>query len=198
MSGLTNFYNKLKDSYLSDEWHHECRRALIVTIFIVLSSAILCSPVLAHSAAEMGIAPDQYDMGIPVYWPYHAVLMSTGFVLFLSGFIVMRFRKKPGKVKIHKLLQTAGGVSALSGLSVGIFMVALSGAPHIRYTHDMLGAGIVLLMIITLLLGYFINRATGFNPGVHKSHRWIGRTSITLAAINIILGVTMMGAVLAQ
>jgi len=43
----------------SDEgWHHECRRALIVTMLIVLSSAILGSPVLAHSAAEMGIAPD--------------------------------------------------------------------------------------------------------------------------------------------
>lgn len=118
--------------------------------------------------------------------------------MFLFGFIVIRFRKKPGKVKIHKLLQTAGGVSVLAGLSVGIFMVALSGAPHIRYTHDMLGAGIILLMMITLLLGYSINRATGFNPGAHKSHWWIGRTSITLAAVNIILGVTMMATVLAQ
>ena len=58
----------------------------------LLLCLLACTPVQAHNATEMGVAPDQYDLGIPVYWPYHAAFMTTGIVLFLGGFAVMRFR----------------------------------------------------------------------------------------------------------
>ena len=65
----------------------------VILCLTVLLLGVVCFPVIAHTAAEMGVLPDQYDLGIPVYWPYHAFLMSAGFVLLLSGFVVMRFHK---------------------------------------------------------------------------------------------------------
>jgi hypothetical protein len=146
----------------------------------------------------MGVAADQYDKGIPVFWPYHAALMSAGFLLLISGFMVMQFRKSQDRFRIHRILQTTGGGSILAGLSVGVFMVSLSGAPHIRYNHDILGAGIVILIALTLMIGYAVNRGRVVPSGLTPAHWWFGRTSIALAGLNIFLGISMMAAVLAQ
>jgi hypothetical protein len=174
------------------------RRFFAICLFIALLCATSCTPVLAHSAGQMGVAPDQYDKGIPVFWPYHAGLMSAGFALLISGFMVMRFRKSPDRFRIHRILQTTGGGSILAGLSVGIFMVSLSGAPHIRDNHDILGAGILGLIALTLAIGYVVNRRNAAPSGLTPTHRWVGRTSIALAGLNILLGISMMAAVLAQ
>jgi hypothetical protein len=157
-----------------------------------------CSPVLAHTAAEMGIAPDQYDLGIPVFWPYHAVLMSSGFILLLSGFVVTRFHKTSGWYRSHRILESVGGVLVIAGLVVSITMITISGAPHLRYTHDLLGIITIILILCTLLLGYLM---TGFFRGmgeIRTIHRWLGGISIVLVAANIVLGISMMTMVLAQ
>lgn len=138
MPGLTSCFGTRCNRPPFCKRHPVYQRIFTFSLFAVLSAAILISPVLAHSAAQMGVAPDQYDQGIPIYWPYHALLMSAGFVFFLSGIIVMRFRKSPDKFRFHALLQTAGGGSIMAGLSVGVFMVGLSGAPHVSDTHDIL------------------------------------------------------------
>lgn len=168
------------------------------SLLLVLFLTILCSPVYAHSAAQMGVAQDQYDKGIPLYWPYHALLMAVGFGLLASGFLVVRLWKSPGRFRIHKILQTTGGGSFIAGLSVGVFMVTLSGAPQIRYSHDLLGAGIVALVALTLAIGYIISREKAPGPSLSFAHRWGGRMSIALIALNIFLGISMMAAVLAQ
>lgn len=146
----------------------------------------------------MGIPPDQYDQGIPVYWPYHAFLMSTGFVLLLSGFAVMRFHKTSNGYKSHRILQSAGGTLAIAGLFTSITMVSLSGAPHFRYPHDLLGMVTIVLILCTLLVGYLISRSSGAAPRIRTAHRWMERTSIALVAVNIFLGLSMMTMILAQ
>ena len=164
----------------------------------ILLLGFLCFPVLAHTAAQMGILPDQYDLGIPVYWPYHAFLMSAGFILLISGFVVMRFHKTSNWYKSHLILESAGGILAIAGLFVSITMVTLSGAPHLRYTHDLLGMVTIILISCTLLLGYLMNRLFRSRSGVRTVHRWLGRISIALVAVNILLGISMMTMVLAQ
>jgi hypothetical protein len=172
---------------------------VITVCLVALLLPVLCSPVLAHTAAQMGLPPDQYDLGIPVYWPYHAFLMTAGFALFLGGFVVMRAHKTSNWYKSHMALQTAGGIAVISGISISTFMVALSGAPHLRYSHDMLGAGTILLIVCTLMLGYIVYKK---NPDresrLRTTHRWSGYTSIALVAVNIALGISMMTMVLAQ
>ena len=170
-----------------------------ITIFLtVLLLGTVCSPVIAHSASEMGIAPDQYDLGIPVYWPYHAFLMSAGFILLLSGFVVMRFHKTSHWYKSHRLLESAGGTLAIAGLFVSITMVSLSGAPHLRYIHDLLGMITIILIISTLIIGFLLNRTFKGRPGIRTTHRWLGGISIAFVAVNIFLGISMMTVVLAQ
>ena len=168
---------------------------ILLTLLVV---SIVCSPVTAHSAAEMGVPPDQYDEGIPVYWPYHAFLMSTGFILLVSGFMVMRFHKTSHWFKSHMYLQSAGGTLAIAGLVTSITMVSISGAPHFRYSHDILGMVTIILIMSTLLIGYLMNRTFEGKPGIRTIHRWLGGISISLVAVNILLGISMMTMVLAQ
>ena len=158
----------------------------------------LCSPVLAHTAAEMGVAPDQYDKGILVFWPYHAFSMSTGLVLFFSGAIVIHYRKTKNWYRSHALLQGVGGLSVISGLIIGIFMVARSGTTHLRYFHGILGAGTIALIVSTLIIGYSITHIPHLKPMIRTAHRWMGRVSMGLVIVNILLGISMMSMVLAQ
>ena len=170
----------------------------ITILLTILLVSIVCSPVTAHSAAEMGVPPDQYDEGIPVYWPYHAFLMSTGFILLVSGFVVMRFHKTSQWFKTHMYLQTAGGTLAVAGLVTSITMVSISGAPHFRYTHDLLGMATIIMIMSALSIGFLLNRTFKGRPGVRTIHRWLGGISIALVAVNILLGISMMTMVLAQ
>ena len=170
----------------------------VIVCLTVILLGVVCFPVIAHTAAEMGVLPDQYDTGIPVYWPYHAFLMSAGFILLLSGFVVMRFHKTSNWYKSHMILESAGGTLSVTGIFISVTMVSISGAPHLRYVHDILGAVTIILIVCTLLLGYLMNRKLKGRTGIRSVHRWLGRISIVLVAVNIILGISMMTMVLAQ
>lgn len=161
---------------------------------VILAVAMLCTPVFAHPAAETGAAPYQSDTGIPVWWPYHAMLMSAGTVLLVAGMVAMRLRNRPGRLATHRKLQTAGAVFMTAGLAVAVYMITVSGVPHLAVTHDQLGAVAFILVIITLVIGYCIITPP---PKIRarKIHPWAGRVAIALAVINVILGISMMGAV---
>jgi hypothetical protein len=179
-------------------WQNPMAYHTIGICLAVIALSMVCFPVTAHSAAEMGISSDQYDQGIPVYWPYHAFLMSAGFILLLSGFVVMRYHRTSDWYKFHRILESAGGILAIAGLFTSVFMVSLSGAPHLRYVHDILGIVTIILILSTLLAGYHISGMSRAGTGIRTAHRWMGRISIALVGVNIVLGLSMMATVLAQ
>jgi len=174
------------------------RNLAFAVCLTLVALSVGCSPVLAHTAAEMGIAPDQYDLGISVFWPYHAVLMSSGFMLLLSGFVVMRFHKTSSWYRSHRILESVGGVLVIAGLVISITMITISGAPHLRYTHDLLGIITIILILVTLLLGYLMTGLLRGREERRTTHRWQGGISIVLIGVNIVLGISMMTMVLAQ
>jgi hypothetical protein len=51
------------------------------------------------------------------------------------------------------ILESAGGILVIAGLIAGITMISISVAPHLRYAHDILGTGTLILIACTLLLG---------------------------------------------
>lgn len=155
-------------------------------------------PALAHNATEMGVAPDQFDQGIPVFWPYHAALMTVGIVLFLGGFAVMRYHLTGNWYRNHQRLQEVGSLAVVAALAIGIYMVQLSGAPHLREVHGYLGAGTIVLILATLGLGLAIVRNPGIGKPARRAHRWMGGIAIVLVALNIALGLSMMPSILAQ
>jgi hypothetical protein len=167
-----------------------------------VSAALLCllacAPVLAHNATEMGVAPDQFDQGIPVYWPYHAGLMTAGLVLLLSGFVVTRYHRTAHWFRDHQRLQALGGLASVAGLAIGIYMVQLSAAHHLRELHGVLGLGTIAVILATLGLGLVIVRDPGIGKPARRAHRWLGGAAIALVAVNIAVGLAMMPSVLAQ
>jgi hypothetical protein len=170
-------------------------RSVAALALLLLAASV---PALAHNATEMGVAPDQFDQGIPVYWPYHAALMSTGLVLLVSGAIVMRYHRTRSWFKNHRRLQALGGLAAVSGLSVGLYMVRLSEAPHLHGVHDVLGAGTIAVILATLGLGVVIARTPGASRRTRQVHHVMGWAVIGLVAANIALGLAMLPSVLAQ
>jgi multisubunit Na+/H+ antiporter MnhB subunit len=159
---------------------------------------LACAPVVAHNATEMGVAPDQFDQGIPIYWPYHAALLTVGLLFLLSGFIVMRYRRTSHGFQNHQRLQALGGLAAVAGISMSIYMVQLSGAPHFHAVHDVLGVGTVAVILVTLGLGVVVTRTPGISRQTRSAHRLLGMAAIALVAANIVLGLSMLPSVLAQ
>jgi len=177
-------------------WSGSWEQKILLGILVAAIPMIVCGAALAQPAPPPDGRVGHFDQGIPVYWPYHAILMSAGFVLLFSGFMVARFHKTGNWYKTHRLLETTGAACIVSGLFVGVYMVALSGFPHLRNIHEVLGAVAGIVLIATLALGYSITRAGKSGKVVRKSHRWLGRTTLTLIAINIALGVFFLSMIL--
>jgi heme A synthase len=75
-------------------------------------------------------------------------------------------------------------------------MVTLSGLPHLRNTHELAGVAAGVLVIITITIGYLIKRINKSKNVIRMSHRWLGRISIVLVAINIVLGLLLLSVIL--
>jgi len=137
-----------------------------------------------------------FSQGVPVYWPYHALLMATGFILLLAGAIIARYHKTANWYRSHRVLQAAGAACIIAGLVVGLSMVALSGLPHFVNLHEIAGMVTIILVLLSVALGFAIRRTRESKDSVRKSHRWLGRISLVLLAIDIILGILILSMIL--
>ncbi len=167
-------------------------------ILVAVVLTVVCCPALALSSPSPGGGFGQFDRGISVYWPYHVLLITTGLILLVAGFFIARFRKTGTWYKTHVILEVTGGACLIAGLVIGIYMVTLSGFPHLRNIHEILGVAIGTLVIITLIIGYCIKRVNTSKNVVRMSHRWLGRILIVLIGINIILGLLFLSAILGR
>jgi heme A synthase len=157
---------------------------------------MVCGSALAQSAYGSGGGAGTFGHGIPVYWPYHALLMATGCILLIAGFIVARFHKTTNWYKNHMILQTTGGACIIAGLFIGIYMVTLSGLPNFHNIHEISGGIIGILLVITIILGYSIKRANTAKKVISTIHRLLGRISLVLIVINIFLGLLFLSIIL--
>ncbi|MDD1679761.1 MAG: hypothetical protein LUO93_11340 [Methanomicrobiales archaeon] len=79
--------------------------------------------------------------GPPTLWPYHMSLLSIGFVCMILGVIFARSRNvRTGWFKMHSSLEKVGFALIVAGIVLGAYMVAVSGGPHFRVTHGIIGA----------------------------------------------------------
>jgi len=161
-------------------------------------SAILCSPALALPSTMAGNSAARFGQGIPLYWPYHAGLMIAGFILLIAGFIVARYHRTTNWYRSHAILQTCGAACIIAGVAVGVYMVWLSGLPPLRNIHEILGVITVLLVVITLVVGYSIRRTTTAKTAVRTGHRWLGRITIGLMVVTLLLGLFFLSLLLGR
>jgi len=165
---------------------------ILFGLLIPVVLAILCGSASALSSPPPGAVAGQFNQGIGMYWPYHVLLMSTGFVLLAAGFIIARYHKTGNWYNIHKILEAAGGACIIAGMVVGIYMVALSGFPPLRNIHEIFGVTTGLLVIVALALGFCIKRAKKSKNSMRVSHRWLGRVTLGLMVITISLGLLVL------
>ena len=165
----------------------------ILTGVVVLAG--ICCPVLALPASGGPGGAAQFLQGVPVFWPYHAGLMITGFVLLFSGMVIAHFHMTGNWYRSHAILQTCGAACIVAGMTVGAYMVWLSGLPALKNSHEILGVVTGSLVIVTLLLGYSIRRVHRKKP-VRAGHRWMGRLVIVLMALTMVLGLIVLSLLL--
>jgi uncharacterized membrane protein YozB (DUF420 family) len=163
-------------------------RKILFGILITVVLTILCVSAFALPAPPPGAGAGQFNQGIGIYWPYHVLLMSAGFVLLAAGFIIARYHKTANWYKTHKIFEAAGGACIVVGMVVGISMVAISGFPPLRNIHEIFGVITGLLVIVAIALGLCIKRAKESKNSIRVSHRWLGRITIGLMVLTIILG----------
>jgi|SRR5208337_335616 len=172
-------------------------RGIFIGIVVAIVFTIVCAPALALPAPSGGGAGN-INQGIPEYWPYHALLMSVGLILFIAGLITARYHKTRNWYKTHMILEVTGGACMIAGLVVGVYMVTLSGFPQLFNIHEKLGVAIGALVIIAIIIGYFIKRVKRSKTAIRFSHRWLGGIIIALMVINIILGIYYLSRILGR
>jgi len=123
-------------------------------------------------------------------WPYHATPMILGFILLFSGAIVAR-RKSVGWFNKHKALVLTGATFAMIGVAMAAYMVRLVSEGHFRVPHAYLGALVIFLLILTPTLGFAQFRMVKRREVIRNLHRWSGRLTLFLMALNISFGLLL-------
>ena len=133
-------------------------------------------------------------MDIVTLWPYHAALMSLGFVALSTGIFVARYLKtRQWRLKLHKAFGIVGVLFVLSGFSLAIYMVAGSTGQHFTFPHDYLGAIAIIFVCITPILGYAQFHVSSNRATIRTIHRWSGRITVILVFITILSGLSVVG-----
>jgi len=124
---------------------------------------------------------------MPLYL-IHAALMGGALVLLAAGVsIVMLLRKKRWWFKAHRMLGVLGAVSMILGWIAAGVMLAGGGTS----THASVGLTAILLAVVTAVLG-LLQFQTKKKP-IRIIHHWTGRATVLLQALNIALGLRLVG-----
>ena len=158
--------------------------ALVIS-FLVL--AIFIGIAIAHDPSETA-----HTHQLPPPWPYHMIMVFTGFLSLAGGAFTARYLKqRKGRVGLHKKLVLIGAIFILAGLSIAAYMVSVYMETYfVRETHAYLGISVFAFVITTPILGMAQFRLR--DKRIRTIHRWSGRITIILMLFTIYVGVQMV------
>jgi len=129
-----------------------------------------------------------------VLWPYHALFQVLGFGLLIAAVLLVQFgRKVPGWYRWHKRLATTGAALIIIALGIGVAMVELSGGPHIRVPHALLGITTISLLVLTIILGYAKEKVRPPRLYLRTVHIASGLVTLLFLVVTIIYGLMTVG-----
>lgn len=133
-------------------------------------------------------------MAVPALWPYHAILMTLGFIVMTTGMLIARYLKaRSWWLMAHKLMGAFGSLFALAGLFMAIYMLSVSTGVHFRVPHTYLGAITIIFAAMTPILGYYQLTVTNSRATIRAIHRWSGWITIVLMLSTILSGSSLVG-----
>jgi desulfoferrodoxin (superoxide reductase-like protein) len=129
----------------------------------------------------------------PQLWPFHAALMSVGFLLMIVA-VANIYSRTPDLrwLKAHKIAGALSSVIIVCGLIVAIYMVSQTGGAHFKVYHAYLGGLALLFSVVTPFLGYAALRKPPIRP-TRTAHVWMSRTTIVLIVITLLSGLLQAG-----
>lgn len=185
----------------------EYQHFLVLLLFMVLA-ALISLPANA-SAPSIPVLPPggafaaQADSGlgfpsnipVPPLWPVHAVLMVTGVTLSALAISSIYMKKKPRWAVYHRTLGIAGGAMMYSGFVVIAASIASVNGPQFPLPHTWVGLAVIILVTVSfgLAMTYIVSRE--LKKKVRTPHLWLGRTIITVEAIEVVMGLILVGLV---
>ena len=124
----------------------------------------------------------------------HAGLMFVGFLLFLTGFMIVRFmRRKRWWLKAHRALGITGAAIVILGLFAEALHISLAGMQHFKVPHAYIGIVVVFLALLTPVLGHLQFKFPKAVVPVKRLHITSGGTVLIIMAVNILLGLSIAG-----
>ncbi len=161
------------------------RRSLTAIAFLAMLAFVKIAS--AHEMGSVHYVP-------PPIWPYHALLMSTGFVFIFAGMATARYMKgKKWWLKTHKNLGITGALLTAAGFIVAVYMVSTYlGAYFINGQHEYIGITAVAFVVFTPIIGFMQLRKS--DKRMRIVHRWSGRLAIAVMLINAVVGWIMISA----
>lgn len=165
-------------------------KAVRYVLFLILFPALAVIPALGDGGATVPAAiPPASIFSFHTLFPVHAALMTLGFICFFTAAVFPAFRKgKPGWLRHHQTLASAGTLLSLSAFVAAYLMVGSSGGLHGRVPHAYLGFLVILVIVVTFLLGLLRMRMKPYTVQAIAAHRWMGRILLLLMALTVISG----------
>ena len=159
-------------------------RALILLLLL-----LAVSPAAAHSMAGGGDHPG----GIEDLWPVHAAMMVGGIGCFFAAAGIVRFgRKTRWWYRAHPPVALTGAALSIGAIAVAVLMVANSEQPHLQFFHGWLGTATIIVILATPSIMLLRMKIAQLGGSPLKIHRSAGYTAISLMAVNVLLGLSMM------
>jgi uncharacterized membrane protein YozB (DUF420 family) len=128
-------------------------------------------------------------------WQPHAILMGAGVGLLLAGIFVARMKKQKWWLKGHRAVMLAGAALTASGLVYGYYMIQASTGVHFRVVHTYLGLLSILLTVSMAASGLVLLKLARDHPAARPAHRWLGRITIVVLVLTVIMGLVQAGVI---
>jgi uncharacterized membrane protein YozB (DUF420 family) len=126
-------------------------------------------------------------------WQPHAVLMAFGLVMLLAGMFVARMKTQKWWMKGHRAVMLIGAAVTVLGLVYGYYMIQASTGVHFRVLHSFVGLLALLLTVLMAAIGLLLPKIAKGWPGARASHRWMGRLTIVVILVAVLMGLVQAG-----
>jgi hypothetical protein len=126
---------------------------------------------------------------VPVtLWPFHALLMISGFSFIVAGAIVGRKKEGTGWMKIHRMMVRISTLLISAGAIFGVYMIDASKSIHLSFPHSYTGVLLPILTISVLISGEMLLKPNKGPKSKRKIHRVLAWILVSLMSITMIEG----------
>jgi len=126
---------------------------------------------------------------VPVtLWPFHALMMISGFSFIVAGAIVARKKEGSGWMKIHQMMVRISTLLISIGAIFGAYMIETSKSRHLSFPHSYSGFLLPVLTIIVLISGEMLLKPNKGPKSKRKIHRVLAWILISLMSITVVEG----------